>query len=113
MPKVEWHGDLIQRLIEEAALDGAEEWARADVLPLSQENCPTASGTMKGTGSVVREDKIIEIGFGGPAAPYTVRQHEDLTLNHPSGQHKCLENAFNWQKPKLPEKVGDRLKRVL
>jgi len=113
MPKVVWNSDFILTLVEEAALDGAEEWARADVLPLSQENCPTDSGTMKGTGAVVRTDKIIEIGYGGPAAPYTVKQHEDLTLNHPNGQHKWLENAWNWQLPRLSEKVGDRLKRVL
>lgn len=113
MPKVEWYSERVTQLIEEAVLDGAEEWARADVLTLSQENCPTDSSTMKGTGAVVRADKTIEIGYGGPAAPYTLKQHEDLTLNHPNGQHKWLENAWNWQRPKLWEKVRIRLERIL
>lgn len=113
MPKVVWRSDAILRLVEENALNGAEEWARADVLPLSQENCPVDTGTMRGTGSVVREGKTIEIGFGGPSAPYTVRQHEDLTLNHPTGQAKWLENAFNWQLPMLPGRIEQRVRSVL
>ena len=68
---------------------------------------------MRGTGSVVREGKTIEIGFGGPSAPYTVRKHENLTLNHSTGQAKWLENAFNWQLPMLPGRIEQRVRSVL
>jgi hypothetical protein len=114
MTKVEWHGEQLAQQILQAAVDGGEEWARADVMPLADENCPTDSGTMKGTHAVIRSGpKRIEMGYGGPAAPYTLRQHEDLTLDHPSGQAKWLENAVNWQLPKLPERIKDRVQPVL
>lgn len=38
---------------------------------------------------------IVEIGFGGPAAEYAARQHEDLSLNHDVGHAKFLELAVN------------------
>jgi hypothetical protein len=114
MPKVEWKGDQILAQAEKAAMDGAEEWARVDVLPLADENCPTDSGTMKGTHAVLRTGPLqIEIGYGGAAAAYTERQHEDLTLSHPSGEAKWLENAFNAKQSELSEKVRSRVAGVL
>jgi hypothetical protein len=113
MPRVVWNADAILAKCKQAGMDGAEEWARVDVLPLADENCPTDTGTMKGTHAVVREGMRIEIGYGGPAAPYAERQHEDMTLSHPSGEAKWLENAFNSKLPALSEKVNKRLKGVI
>lgn len=45
---------------------------------------PLQSGTMI----------AVEMGFGGPSAPYAVVQHEDLTLRHRVGQAKYLEIPF-------------------
>jgi len=35
----------------------------------------------------------VEIGYGGPAGPYLVRQHEDTTLKHKVGEHHFLTKA--------------------
>jgi len=56
MPKVQWNQDQIIAAAKKAAMDGAEEWARVDVLPAADECCPTDTGTMKGTHAVLRAD---------------------------------------------------------
>jgi len=131
MPKVEWNQEKIIEAVKKAGMDGVEEWARVDVLPLADENCPTDTGTMKGSHAVIRDgsavvagqhnegdtfgggkDQIV-IGYGGAAAAYVERQHEDMTLSHPSGKAKWLEDAFNEKLPELQTKVERRLKGVL
>jgi len=109
MSNMKWYGPAVAAKIKKAAMDGLEEFARADVLPLADENCPTDSGTMKGTHAVVRGNDEVVIGYGGPAAPYTVRQHEDVTLHHPSGKAKWLEDAVNEKRPELPGKIKARI----
>ena len=131
MPKVEWNGDQIIALCEKAVMDGMEEFARVDVLPLADENCPTDSGVMKGSHAVIRdgvaviagphnegdsmggEKGQVVIGYGGAASAYVERQHEDMTLSHPSGEAKWLENAFNAKQSELSEKVRSRVAGVL
>lgn len=71
-----------------------------DVMGESKRLVPVDTGALKGSGYVseprVELGKIeVEIGYGGPAAQYAVRQHEDLTLNHPNGgQAKFLEQPL-------------------
>lgn len=131
MPRVEWHSDQIIDACEKAATDGMEEFARVDVLPLADENCPTDSGVMKGSHAVIRDGVAVEagphnegdnmggekgqvvIGYGGAASAYVERQHEDMTLSHPSGEAKWLENAFNAKQSELSEKVRSRVAEVL
>jgi len=113
MAKITWKGDAVAAKINKALLDGAEEWARSGVLPLADEKCPTDSGTMKGTHAVARSDSEVVMGYGGPAAPYTVRQYEDMTLHHPSGDAKWLENAANEKISELPGILQKRVKSVL
>lgn len=129
--KVEWNVDRILADARKAAMDGAEEWARVDVLPLADENCPTDSGVMKGSHAVIRDGQAvmagphnqgdtlgggpgqIVIGYGGAAAAYVERQHEDMTLSHPSGKAKWLEDAFNEKQSALQEKVSRRVAGAL
>jgi hypothetical protein len=108
-----WRGKIVSGIAKKAAMDGLEEYARAQLLPLADENCPTDSGVMKGTHAVERSDDEVVVGYGGPAAPYTVRQHEDMTLIHPSGEAKWLENAFNATKENAGKIVAQRLDAIL
>lgn len=109
MPDMKWYGPQVAAKIHEAAMDGLEEYARADLLPLADENCPTDSGAMKGTHAVERSNDEVVVGYGGPAAPYTVRQHEDASLHHPSGTDHWLENALNATEGKVPGKIKARV----
>ena len=89
--------------IKEIVLDGCEEYAYL-ILADAKTNCPVGQyppksgkrgGTMRSTGEVQRDDEEVVIGFGGPAAPYTERQHEDASLFHTVGTDHWLENAAN------------------
>lgn len=111
IPKVVWNNALADQF-QAAVLDGAEEWARGDVMPLADENCPVKDGTMRDSHVVERNGTIITMGYGGSAAPYAERQHEDLTLVHTVGQHKWLENAFNWQLPLLKSNIEERVSKI-
>lgn len=55
--------------------------ARADELVPFDTGVLSGSQTVKptGKGTIVQ----VEIGYGGPAAPYALVQHEDETLSHP------------------------------
>lgn len=64
-----------------------------------QSYVPVDLGALRASGFVappIQEGSRIsvEMGFGGPSAPYAVVQHEDLTLRHTVGQAKYLEIPF-------------------
>jgi len=40
MPRVQWNQDQIIAAAKKAAMDGAEEWARVDVLPAAMRAAP-------------------------------------------------------------------------
>ena len=78
--------DRVRRAVERGVKLGVgqillEIGARADEL------VPFDTGTLSRsqTTSVTTRGKTItgEIGYGGPAAPYALVQHEDETLSHP------------------------------
>jgi len=62
---------------------------------------PVDTGALQGSGVVLPPTGefmavTIEAGFGGPAAPYALRVHEDLAIPHtPPGKAKYLEDPFN------------------
>lgn len=53
---------------------------------------PRDEGTLAGSGRVTGPDESGAIGltFGGAATSYALRQHEDLTLQHPLGEARYL-----------------------
>jgi hypothetical protein len=98
MVQVNWHGDEVKKSAEEAALDGLEELMRTLIATDSDIHCPVDTSNMKNTRDIQRDDseKEIVIGYGGPATPYTLKQHDDASLHHHDGQtDHWLENAFN------------------
>ena len=78
--------DRVRRAVERGVKLGVgqillEIGARADEL------VPFDTGTLSRSQTTdvetVGKNIIGEIGYGGPAAPYALVQHEDLTLSHP------------------------------
>lgn len=60
---------------------------------------PVDTGALRASGFVeppiVQGPRVsVDLGFGGPAAPYAVLVHENLTAHHPVGQAKYLEIPF-------------------
>ena len=77
---------------------------------------PVDTGTLVNTGSallpVIRGDEAsVELGFGGPAAPYSVKVHEDLEAHHPTGQAKYLEQPMDEALVGMDERLAERIKR--
>ena len=48
-------------------------------------------------------------GFGGPAAPYAVFVHEDLSARHATGAAKFYESALLEAIPTLEGRLGEAL----
>jgi hypothetical protein len=54
----------------------------------------------------------VTLAFGGPAAPYAVKVHEDLEAWHRVGQAKFLESVVMESAPHIADRVARRLGRL-
>lgn len=75
------------------ALTGAlYEEAEAIMTDSKQNYVPVDTGALRASGFVeLPAGNSVTFGYGGPAAPYAVIVHEDLTKHHPIGSAKYLE----------------------
>lgn len=69
------------------------------IMNASKTEVPVDQGILRSTGHVslprVTDGAVVvEIGYGGPAAPYALRQHEELGYRHTVGKAKYLEDPF-------------------
>lgn len=67
------------------------------IMTEAKQEVPVKWGTLRDSGhvpppQVSGTSVAVEMGFGGPSAPYALKQHEDLTLNHKVGKAKFLED---------------------
>jgi hypothetical protein len=53
------------------------------------------------------------MGYGGPAADYTLRQHEDSSISHRVGEDHWLEKAFNRHSQKALDDAAKAADSVL
>lgn len=101
--------------------DKLEQRAKASLYRKAQEvmtdakrRTPVDDGHLRASGYVTRPTQegsawVCEVGFGGPAAPYALIQHEELGFRHRVGEAKYLENAV---KALAPEVLRDIQKVV-
>lgn len=81
----------------------------------SKQIVPLDEGPLRASGSVeppviTPTEVVVELGYGGPAAPYAIKQHEDPDLIHPNGREwKYLERPLMESAPHLPDRIGRRL----
>ena len=72
---------------------------------------PVDLGVLRGSGyvtlPVIQNNNVtVEMGYGGPAEDYAVRQHEDTSLKHPEGgEAKFLESSMNRQMSGTAQRV--------
>jgi hypothetical protein len=65
-------------------------------------------GTMRGTHKIKRGEREVVLGYGGPAAPYAKRQHEDASYHHHDGQtDHWLQNAAEKMAGQLPKRLKE------
>ncbi len=85
--------------IGKKALSGLFKVA-SQVMTISKRDfAPVDEGIMRNSGVVGNPERRgkefrIELGYGGAAEAYVVRQHEDLTLSHSVGEAKFLERPL-------------------
>ncbi|HEY7824085.1 MAG TPA: HK97 gp10 family phage protein [Acidimicrobiia bacterium] len=95
------HLSAVQRAAEAALYQGGsiimtEAKQRAPV----NKDPRVTGGTLRNSGYVTlprtdSEGTFVEVGFGGAAKAYAVRQHEELSYRHEVGEAKYLERAIN------------------
>ncbi len=99
---------------------GAALYQEAErIMADSKENyVPVDWGNLRASGHV-DEPKVsgtgasVELGFGGPATPYALRQHEELSYTHEVGEAKYLEKPLIAAMDGLAARLGARIRREL
>lgn len=87
------------------------------IMTESKKQCPVDTGTLRGTGHVEKPEMsrygpTVTLGYGGPAAPYAVYVHEDLTKRHnPPTKAKYLEDPAKAATSTMPQRLVERLRR--
>lgn len=114
----------LQRALEKLGKQALPEagkalYAEAELIMTdSKKQCPVDTGTLRSTGYVEQPEAsgdqvTVQMGYGGPAAPYAIWVHERLDLRHnPPTKAKFLEDPVKAAAPKLPARLAKRLKRV-
>lgn len=76
---------------------------------------PVDTGALRASGFVEGLDAegTVLLGFGGPAAPYAVIVHEDLTVTHKVGQAKYLETPLKLRLGLLAQVLRDRANQAV
>lgn len=84
-----------------------------DLLGKSVALAPVDTGDLRGSGKVDFSNGGLnsEVSFN---TPYALRQHEELSYNHPQGgQAKYLEEPFNKNKSKYIKHIEDSVRRAV
>lgn len=89
------HLSAVQRAAEAALYQGG-----SIIMTEAKQRAPLDVGTLRNSGYVTlprtdSEGTFVEVGFGGAAKAYAVRQHEELSYRHDVGEAKYLERAIN------------------
>lgn len=79
---------------------------------------PVDQGTLRGTGHVqppeIHGGRVwVELGYGGPAAPYALVQHEHLGYRHTVGRAKYLEQAVLDSVPGMSDRLAASILRAV
>lgn len=75
-----------------------------------QHYVPVDTGVLRSTGHVllpdIRHNQVtVDMGFGGPAAPYAITQHEE-NYHHTVGERKYLETPVYRRVPSAPRRMA-------
>jgi len=99
---------------------GASLFQEAEtILTLSKTDyVPVDTGALRASGFVeppiIASSQVsVTLGFGGPAAPYAVIVHEDLTKRHTVGQAKYLEVPLKARLQGMPAVLAFRAQEAI
>ena len=104
----------LKREIKEATVNAIED-VTDDLTQKAKELAPLDTGDLRGSGEgkvIKRGNKVRgEVSFN---KPYALKQHEELTYNHPrGGQAKYLEQPFRENQGRYKRYIDQKIKEVL
>lgn len=90
------------------------QFGEAVMAKSKSEYVPVDTGTLRSSGHVSLpfigpSDISVQLRYGGPAASYAVKVHEDLTVHHGNGQAKYLERPVVLMAPQMAQFIGTGL----
>lgn len=98
------------------ATDSATYILASEIMTKAKTIAPMDTGTLAASGYVTLPERgVCELGFGGPAEPYAMRQHEETGWHHaePGRQAKYLEQPFNELAPQLSERIANAVSAAM
>jgi len=107
-----WRGEDAKRIARAAAMKALHSGAEA-VLSEAINETPILTGTLRRSGTVIDApgEGAVYVSF---STPYAVKQHEDLTLNHPrGGKAKYLEDPLKRNINKVKRLVELKVQQAL
>ena len=109
-----WRGDQIKGIVREATVRGLKEGVEV-ARKASIQVAPLLTGELRaGAYTDVDENSLIGIvGYDIPRDIKAIKQHEDLSYRHPSGeQAKFLEDPVIQSRAAAQAKLSARLRRA-
>lgn len=102
-------------------VDADRELARAlylegeRIMMVSKHLVPVDTGVLRSSGHVTQPKNegrmwVVLIGYGGPAVPYAIVQHENTKYSHTVGQAKYLEVPAVQAAADMPDRIRKRLR---
>lgn len=109
---IRWDGASVAQKMTQGVIRGLNILGE-HVLNESNDRVPLDEATLQRSG-VVSVDEVELTAAVSYDTPYAVRQHEDLTLNHPNGRRaKYLESAWADSQHLAPQIIGNQIRRAL
>lgn len=110
--------DFIARLdttvaeVRKAAEAGLREEAEIE-MEEAKRRTPVDTGALRASGHVEQQGLRVTLAFGGPAASYAEKVHEDVEAFHRVGQAKFLESTLKESAPHMTERLAVRIRKKL
>ena len=110
MPKVDWKGDALAKLAEEAVLEVARMTAET-VKGKAVDLCPIESSQTRNSGTVTEQPKGAEVSFNTPQAAW-LHESQNYTPSHAGTGPNYLRQPLLDEQQAYNEAVAAALKAI-
>lgn len=114
--RLRWNGKRVSADVQSAAIIGLRDISE-HLLTESNKTVPIETGELmrSGIADVDKEALEASVSYGaGSAAPYALRQHEDMDLRHDPGRRaKWLEKTLDEQGERMQKHVENKLRDAM